>query len=153
MIRALQQILETHLGGDAAPRDETPEEAVNLATAALLMEMVRSDFEVDAQELETVKGVMRGLVGGNEKALHELLRRAEQEAEESVSLYEFTRLIHENLDPAEKLEIVENLWRVAFADGRLDDHEVHMMRKVQGLLHIPQEDFVAAKQRARDGKP
>ena len=117
------------------------------------MEMVRSDFEIDREEIQAVEAAVRDLVGTDEEALHELLRQAERNAEESVSLYEFTRVLHEKLTPEQKLEVVEALWRIAFADGRLDDHELHMMRKIQGLLHIPQKDLIAAKQRARGEGP
>ena len=153
MIRTLQQLLETRLKAPPEAGDGVHRQGVNLATAALLMEMMRSDFEVDERELQTVEDSVRNLVGGDEEGLRELLRRADRKAEESVSLYEFTRRLHEHLSPEEKLDVVESLWRVAFADGRLDDHELHMMRKIQGLLHIPRKDFVAAKKRARGGSP
>ncbi len=153
MIATLRRLVEVRLKAPPATGNrDSHQEGVNLATAALLMEMMRSDFEVDEREAKAVEDSVRTLVSGDEEALRELLRRADRKAEESVSLFEFTSYLHANLSPAEKLEVVESLWRVAFADGRLDDHELHMMRKIRSLLHIPQKDFVAAKQRARDGK-
>lgn len=149
MIQSLQRLFESRLQAARSSPEADPREAVNLATASLLMEMVRSDFEVDAAEVEAVERAVRELIGSDEEVLEELLRKADRRAEESVSLYEFTRVLHQKLTPEEKLRVVEALWRVAFADGRLDDHEMHMMRKVRGLLHIPRKDFVAAKQRAR----
>ena len=67
----------------------------------------------------------------------------------TVCLYEFTRLIHESFDDARKGRLVEELWRVAFADRVLEAQEEFLIRKIARLLHLPHAEFIAAKQRAR----
>ena len=140
---------EKFLSPDEAS-DRDPRHTVSLATAALLVEMTRSDFDDHPEERKAVEAALTDLLDLPPEEAAELLELAEQKADDSVSLYEFTRLIHQHFSPEQKVEVVEHLWRVAFADGRLADHENHMMRKVKGLLHIPREDYVAAKQRARE---
>jgi len=79
----------------------------------------------------------------------ELVELAESETEGSVCLYEFTRLIHESFDDARKGRLIEELWRVAFADRVLEAREEFLIRKIARLLHLPHGDFIAARQRAR----
>lgn len=126
------------------------EHALQVATAALLLEMMRMDSRIAAEEREAVADSMRREFQLDETefaAIHEL---AEQAAHKAHDYYQFTSLINQNCDAAQKVRIVENLWRVAMADGHLDAHELHLMRKLADLLHIGHADYVGAKQRARE---
>ena len=58
--------------------------------------------------------------------------------------------MNENWSTTARIELVEFMWRVAYADDKLDDHEVHLMRKIARLLHIPHKKFIGAKFKARD---
>lgn len=137
------------LGGSSPPKRE--DLAPEMATAALLMEMVHADFASDSAEIQTVKECLRRLVPEAEREeLAEMLEGAGRHAAHSVSLYDFTEILHRELDVEAKRDIVEMLWRVAFADGALDPQEEHLVRKVSGLLHLPHEEFIGAKQSARD---
>ncbi len=59
--------------------------------------------------------------------------------------------MNERYGQPERIALVRNLWRVAFADGDLDRHEEHLVRRVADLLHVRHSDFIRAKQEARDG--
>ena len=150
MISAIRTFFEQKILAPEETAGSHGERAVQLATAALLVEMTRSDFEVQPEERVAVETAMTELLHLPPEEAAEVLSLAEKRVDDSVSLFEFTSLVHDRFSPERKLEVVEHLWRVAFADGRLADHELHMMRKVQRLLHIPRRDFVAAKQRARE---
>jgi uncharacterized tellurite resistance protein B-like protein len=150
MISAIRSFFEQKILSPEEAAGAGPDRSVHLATAALLVEMTRSDFDVHPEERKAVEAAMTELLHLPPEEAAEVLLLAEQQVDDAVSLYEFTSLVHDRFSPQRKLEVVEHLWRVAFADGRLADHELHMMRKVQRLLHIPRKDFVAAKQRARD---
>ncbi len=148
MFKSIQQFFEQKvLRPQSEP--ENAQQALHLATAALFIEVVRSDFEIHETEKKAVEASLARLLGLDPAATSELIELAEREADESVSLFEFTNLVHQNFAPADKVQIMELLWGVAFADGKLDHHEEHLMRKIQHLLHIPQKDFIAAKLRAR----
>lgn len=129
--------------------DDTGPDPVDLAVAALFVELVRADFEVQESERRMVIAALGSIFELDEPSARELLAAAEDRANETVSLFEYTDIIHNALSPSDKIEVVEHLFRIAFADGHLGDHEDHMLRKVRGLLHIPQRDYIAAKQRAR----
>ena len=151
MLKELRDILNRTLasaeedgGGDRA-------HAIRLATAALLVEVVRADYDEDLVEGETVFNQLQGFfdLSGNETTL--LIEEAEREADHSVSLQSFTRVLHERLSLVEKRTVIEMLWRVAMADSRLDKHEDHLVRKVAGLLYIPHGDLIRIRNRVKNG--
>lgn len=136
---------------DPATQTDTKrsEHALQVATAALLLEMMRMDDHIDGAEREAIADSMRRefqLDATEFAAIHEL---AEQAAHKAHDYYQFTSLINKSCDAAQRVQIVENLWRVAMADGHLDAHELHLMRKLADLLYVGRADYVAAKQRAR----
>lgn len=145
MLDSLKQFFEKRFERDDA-RDEHG--AVELATAALLVEMQRADSVVDAHDERAIRELLARHFHLDDAAVGKLVALANERADHSVSLHEFTRLIHARFDVAQKTTIVEMLWRVAFADGRLDAHEEHLVRKVADLLYLPQAAFIQAKERA-----
>ena len=82
----------------------------------------------------------------SEETTH-LLSLAKIEMQESPGLHGFTTLINQRWSIEERTRLVEKMWQVVYADGRLDDHEQHLMRKLQSLLHVPHRDYIAAKLR------
>ena len=129
-------------------RDETsrdPAPARRLAVATLLVEIARADFEVDSSERTAIRRMLAGAYGLDPKSARILVEEAERAVEKAVSLYEFTSRLNEELSPPEKVEIIEMLWRVAYADGRLDKYEEHLVRKAADLLYVPHRRFIRAK--------
>jgi uncharacterized tellurite resistance protein B-like protein len=120
-------------------------EPLELATAALLMELARSDFSESASELEAIRHVLERRFGLSAEALEKLLAEATRRADRAVSLHEFTHRLNRELPEADKLAIVEMLWRVSHADGRIDKHEEHLIQRIAGLLHISDRDRVRLK--------
>ncbi|MCY3968701.1 MAG: TerB family tellurite resistance protein [Acidobacteria bacterium] len=126
-----------------------PEARLRLAAAALMVEVMRADFDAAESEKEEVLAAVRRHLGLTERETAELVALAEEETEGSVCLYEFTRLIHESFDAERKSRLLEELWRVAFADRVLEAQEEFLIRKISHLLHVPHAAFVAARQRAK----
>jgi uncharacterized tellurite resistance protein B-like protein len=126
------------------------EHAYRLATAALLIEMTRADYDVKSVERDAVTQAVQRVFELNTAETAELVALAEQEADEATSLYEFTRLINDNFEPQQKEHIVELLWQVALADGEIDKYEDHLVRKIADLIHVPHLTFIRAKHTAID---
>jgi uncharacterized tellurite resistance protein B-like protein len=148
MLKAIRDFFEQHIGDAPAPAQEA--HRLQLATAALLVEVVRSDGGIDPAEREAMLaaiGAKFALPAGEAAALVEL---AEQEARLANDYFQFTSLINRSFTQAQKLRVVELMWRVAYADAALSAHEQHVLRKVAELLHVPHGDYIAAKMRARD---
>lgn len=120
-----------------------------LAVAALMFEVVRADAKVDHVERRRVRELLAGQFELSIEDLDELEALAEQEVEEATDLYQFTRLVTEHCDAQARIDLIEALWRVALADGVIDPQEEHTIRRIAGLIHVRQSDFIATRQRAR----
>lgn len=114
------------------------EKALQIATAALLLEMMRMDDDITAAERDSVMTLLRmfALDPGQLKTLI-----GEQEAGQASGYYQFTSLINKGCDADQKIHIIENLWYVAMSDGHLDAHETHLMRKIASLFHVGHADY------------
>lgn len=123
--------------------------ALQIATAALLLEMMRMDERIAVEERNSIVATLSQQFGLDSGQLATLLDLAEQEARQATGYYQFTSLINKTCSSDQKIRIIENLWQVAMADGHLDAHELHLMRKIADLLYVGHADYVAAKQRAR----
>ena len=145
MIKAIQNFFDEHFeGSDDTPRDD---HALRLAAAALLFEVATADSNLDRVEQDMIHRLIAGQFAlGSEEATR-LLSLAKMEAHESPGLHGFTTLINQRWPMEERTRLVEKMWQVVYADGRLDDHEQHLMRKLQSLLHVPHRDYIAAKLR------
>ncbi|MDT3672469.1 MAG: TerB family tellurite resistance protein [Aromatoleum sp.] len=149
MLRSLNDLFRSLF--DAAPANEAQStHTLQLATAVLLVEVMRSDSEVGPRERQAVLAALRTKFGLADDELARLVELAETEATNATDFHRFTSQINKGFSAERKLRIVEFLWQVALADGHLSHHENHLMRRLGDLLHIPHADYVAAKQRARE---
>jgi uncharacterized tellurite resistance protein B-like protein len=120
-------------------------EPIDLATAALLVEMSRSDFSESSAEKDAIRHMLQRRFGLDDSALDRLMSEASRRADSAVSLHEFTHRLNKELPEEDKLAILEMLWRVSNADGRIDKHEEYLIQRVAGLLHISDRDRVRLK--------
>ncbi|HRD92322.1 MAG TPA: TerB family tellurite resistance protein [Accumulibacter sp.] len=149
MIASIKEFFEQFIEPGTRQTDAAGEHALQIATAALLLEVMRMDARIADRERDAVAAALRQQFGLGATEIDSLLALAEDEARQASGYYQFTSLINKTCDAAQKLRIVENMWQVALADGHLDAHESHLMRKIGNLLHIGHADYIAAKQRAR----
>lgn len=143
--RFFSQFIEPGIAADTAGAS-----ALQVATAALLLEMMRMDNELKDEERQAIVATLQAQFSLEDDRIETLMALAEQEAHEANDYYQFTSLINKHCDHVQKTRIIENLWHVAMVDGHLDAHELHLMRKLADLLYISHADYVAAKQRARE---
>ncbi|MBS1270115.1 MAG: hypothetical protein MAG794_01069 [Gammaproteobacteria bacterium] len=148
MLKTVQSFFSKHIQSENS--NEDPEHAQRLAAAALLFEVSRSDNDIHEMEKARIEEIVRSKfdLGGEE--VETLMDLAEQEVHDASSLFGFTSLVNEQWSIDQRVHLAELMWQVAFADGKLDDHEVHLMRKIQKLLHIPHKRFIGAKLQARE---
>lgn len=138
--------LKRIFGGDPLPAGMMQaREPLDLAIAALLVELVRADFSESAAELAAIRAVLGRRFQLSDPQLDQLLNQATQRADRAVSLHEFTHRLNAELPEADKLAIIEMLWQVSHADGHIDKHEEHLIRRIAGLLHISDRDRVRLK--------
>jgi uncharacterized tellurite resistance protein B-like protein len=149
MIAAIKEFFAEFIETGKQQSEAERAQALQIATAALLLEMMHIDERVGADERAAIAAALRRQFGLDEQQFERLIALARQQAEQATDYYQFTSLINKTCDAAQKVTIIENLWRVAMADGHLDAHELHLMRKLADLLYVSQADYIAAKERAR----
>jgi len=112
------------------------EDALRLATAVLMVDVARADHVFDESEFERLLQLIESHFRLTPEQSAQLVNVAGSKAEESVSLHEFTQLLHKHLDDTQKARIISLLWQVAYADGRLDKYEDSLVLKISDLLYV-----------------
>ncbi|MEH6587960.1 MAG: TerB family tellurite resistance protein [Halioglobus sp.] len=146
MIRALKALFET-------PVQETQEDLrhrLQLASAALLIETARADFTQGGAEEEIMKSLLCSTLKLDEQEVQQLVEQATVRVDEATSLYDFTRLINDHFTAEQKLQLIHNMWAVAWADDSVDKYEEHLIRQVAELTYVPHQDYIRSKHKARD---
>jgi uncharacterized tellurite resistance protein B-like protein len=133
--------------GDDLPEEECAEERIKHSTAVLLVEIARADHDLSDAEMIKIRDELCAAfdVDGNEAAA--LVERAHLAVEEAVSLHEFTRILHAEMNYADKQVVIEMLWKIALVDFDLDKYEDYMIAKIADLLYVARGDVMRLKQR------
>ena len=121
-----------------------------LATAALLIEVMVIDGDLDDQEMQSIAGTLSNMLHLSKEQIDQLIELSKEEVAEATSLYQFTKEINEHFDIEKKLSLMTAMWRVAFADGHLDKYEENIIRRVADLLHIRHSEYIRCKANAKD---
>ncbi|MCQ4322269.1 TerB family tellurite resistance protein [Stutzerimonas stutzeri] len=118
---------------------------IEVAAAALLIEVGRADYESEPEEQKAIIEAIRQSSGLDDTELASLVAAAQESAERSTSLYEFTSLINAHYSMADRVVLIEALWRVAAADGDIHKYEDHLIRRIAELLYVPHSEFIRTK--------
>jgi len=148
MLKKIQNFFEKNFMSDSVTSVPIQQQ-LNLAAAALLIEMVLQDESVDEAEVSAVKKSLIEQFKLSVEEAQNLYALAEEEKNQATDYHQFTTLIAEHYTQPQKIQLVESLWRVAFADNVLDKYEEHMVRRISDLIHVSHKDFMQAKHRAQ----
>jgi uncharacterized tellurite resistance protein B-like protein len=121
---------------------------LEVAAAALLVEAAQMDERYEEQERTKIAALMRAHFGLSEEEVESLLSEAQRRVDESHQLFGFTRIVMERFSYDERVQLMEMLWEVAYADGKLHDYEASLIRRVAGLIHVPDRESGDARKRA-----
>lgn len=139
MWKALKSLLgEWTTAGENKPRLE-------IAGLALLLEIARADHNSTPEERKAVAAAAARVFALDGAVADALIAQAETAVEEAVSLFEFTDVLNAALDVDAKRQLLEQLWRVAYADGSVAHYEEYYLRKIADLLHLPHRELIRAK--------
>ena len=150
MLKAIRDFFDAHLQPSDKPAGKR--HTLELATATLLAEVMRLEGVQPAEREVVLAGVRRQFALTAEES-EELVRLAEEEARTAHDYYQFTSLVRSEYSQEDRQAIVELLWRIAYADATLSGHEMHVIRKIADLLHVPHSAYIAAKMRAKEPPP
>ena len=149
MVTAIKKFFDKHIKPSPDHSEEVSEHSLQLATTALLVEMMKADTEVSDEERRAVVKTIQSQFHLNDDETKELLQVAEEKIRKATGYFEFTSLINKGLSYEQKVKVIEHLWEIAFADSRLDKYEEHMVRKIAGLIYVEHKDFIDAKLRVK----
>ena len=137
-----------------SPKQEEFDEKhiMHLAAAALLLEVSRADFDIQDEELEEIAKALQKRFKFSQEEVQNLLALALIEQEAHVSIYPFVKIINEGCDSEEKKLLLLDLWRVAYADNKLDKYEEYQIRKIAELLYLSHSDFIQTKLKVVDSE-
>lgn len=133
---------------EEAPGRRHSVDELQLAAAALLVEAARMDDAVDPAELERVGELVRWRFGLNAAESETLIAAARDATAGSVQLYGFTRMVRDRFSNAERVQLIEMMWDVAYADGQLHELEAQLLRRMAGMLNVSDQDSGGARKRA-----
>jgi len=131
------------LYGKAEPED--PKRLVQRAACVLLLEVAHADNLLMENELDEVNETVMKRFRLDAREALDLVEESESVRRDSHDLWQFARIINESLSVGEKLELMEDIWRVIYADGRLQHYEDHLAHKLMDLLRLNHQQFIAAK--------
>jgi len=156
MVNTIKHFFEKYVAPSSVTTDNISEHALQIATAALLIEMMRADTDISPEEEEKVNATIRSRFELTREETGALIELAGDRVWQATGYFEFTTLMNKGLSYEQKVKVIEHLWEVAFADGILDKHEEYMVRKIADLIYVAHKDFINAKLRVKKligGKP
>lgn len=121
-----------------------------IAATALMVQIARADESEDEVELNTI--VENAIRSGelDRQDAESILEQARSQVDAATSIYEFKEQLNDQLSQSEKAGILESIWRVAFADGRIDKYEEYLIRRIAELLNLNHREYMEARLRAED---
>jgi len=145
MIGRLKKIFGNGLGEDAGADGLRSQDDIRVAVCALFVEIGRIDETFTPAELESVIEILKDKYGLSPEHADVLIQEATRELDDSLDLWQFAKKINANYSNAQKMEIVELMWRIVYVDGKMDDYEHYLMNKIKNLLRISHKDLIDAK--------
>ena len=143
--------IKSLLSGGAPAQDAAPRPSfagLQVAAAALLVEAAEMDANFGEAERRKIIDLVRARFELTEAEAESLLEIAGDKVANASQLYSFTRVVKDNFDHAERVELMEMLWEVVYADGALHHLEASLMRRVAGLIYVPDRESGEARKRA-----
>ncbi|SRR5690606_20749336 len=150
MRKILKQLFEA--AGGTTPEPGFERRHLQLAVAVLIHEARRADYEEGDQESAAGVAALMDLFGLGREEAAALLAQGREKAAQLTSFYAPVSTIKRDWSVAERVRLLEHLWRVSFADGRLEHYEDHFVRKIAHLLYVPHTDNMLARNRARESR-
>lgn len=144
MLSKLHQFFNQYLS-DRTENPTSLEHRLQLACAALMVEMLYADEKITDTEENKIRQLIKKRFSLNSAEIESLLELAHNEKHEATDYYEFTALLNTHFSQQQKIKLVADLWQLAFADGQLDKHEEHLLRRLCDLLHVPHHEFIRTK--------
>ena len=144
MIKRIADLLRSSGGAATDPTDE-----LQLAVATLMVEAAHMDSSFDESERATITRHLAQRFELDDARAAERVREAEAKAQDNTELYRLSRTIKDNFDHDDRVELMQMLWEIAYADGELHSFEANLMRRLAGLVYVSDQESGEARKRAQ----
>lgn len=144
MINTLKSLLQNSLPIEEV-RSEDLHSEVKIAAAALMVEVMVSDYDEHPEEKPMLKNLLQQQFSLSEQEAESLLDEALKAHATATDYFHFTRDINRHYSMAQKITLIEALWQMAYVDNEIQAIEQHVIRRIASLLHVSHSDFIAAK--------
>jgi uncharacterized tellurite resistance protein B-like protein len=148
MIVKIRRFFEQYIIVTESISEDELEHQLQLACAALMIEVLYADYSVDQSEIDTLRKALQENFDLKKEEADKLIQLAEEERSLATDYYQFTSLINEFYTQQQKRELVTRLWQMAYADHTVHKFEEHLVRRLADLLHVPHSAFIQSKHRA-----
>lgn len=150
MFQSLKDLFDSITQPLSAPSAAEQAQAVQLAGAVLLVEVVRAKGTIDEAARSSMASALRSTFALSDGDVERLLDQAVITSKTAYDYQHFTSALNEHFTQPQKISLVESMWQVAYADDHIDAYENHTISKVAGLLHVTHGEYIAAKMRAKE---
>jgi uncharacterized tellurite resistance protein B-like protein len=150
VLKALKALIGGNDAAQRTPASEFEQRQLRSAVAVLLADAERADLDIGPGESSASHRALIDLLGVSQAQAEELMVQARVEAVRLTSYFGPVSVINRRFSVPRRVQLVEHLWRVAYADGGLDPYEDHLVRKLSHLLYVPHIELMLARQRVRD---
>jgi uncharacterized tellurite resistance protein B-like protein len=149
MVSVIKQFFEKYIKPTPDNLNKMSEHSLQIATVALLIEMMRADAKIAEDERRAVMKTIMKRFHLTEEESSDIIQLSEEKIREATGYYEFTSLMNKGYTYDQKVKVIENLWEIAFTDKSLDKYEEYMVRKIADLIYVEHKDFIEAKLRVK----
>ena len=147
MINRIKSLFVDHNARLTAAEPHHTVDEFHLAAAALLVHAALIDAHFGDDERATIIRLIESRLELSPEESHALFDAAHEEADRSIQLHGFTHTIKNGFSYEERVELIEMLWEVVYTDGKLDEFESQLMRRIGGLIYVDDRDRAMARKR------
>lgn len=151
MFDSLRQFIADVVSPTAQQQQSFDDTGYRLAATALLVHVISLEGEPSAVEKQKLHELIETRFKLDPGTADKLIAAATIEEGEAVDLYHFTRVIMRAVDESGRLRIIEMMWELVYADGRVSEFEDNVVWRAADLLGISSRDRIDMRHRVADG--
>ncbi|NQT27401.1 TerB family tellurite resistance protein [candidate division KSB1 bacterium] len=152
MFNLIRKALGLKDTADKLQSDTANEIRIEIAACVVLVEVAESDSECTEDEIDHVLETMKSTFNLSREHAEEMIELARDARNKSVDLWQFTNQINQSFNHSEKIKLLEAVWQVIYADGRIDKHEDYLVHKLASLLRLQHKELIDAKIKTKKDK-
>jgi len=152
MLSKIEKFFKNRLEIQEEETGDSLDNKLMVSTTVLFLEMAYADFDISVEEEKHIKTTLHDFFNLKQTEINELIKLASDSRDDRNDIWLFTNLIKENFNREQRLRILEQLWRLIFADSKVDRYEDALIRKITNLLGLEHREMIQAKLKAKNSQ-